>query len=69
MSLPQRGYTTGFVPDERDADGKLLKNNDDRTPYQLARFGKGLGVSLHPSCLSNCALHSSPPLVEPMRAH
>ena len=31
MSLPQRGYTTGYDPDV-----------DDRTPYQLARFDKGL---------------------------
>ena len=31
MSLPQRGYTTGY-----DAA------RDDRTPYQLQRFGKGL---------------------------
>ena len=42
MSLPQRGHTTGFVPDERDADGKLVRSHDDRTPYQLARYGKGL---------------------------
>ena len=31
MSLPQRGYTSGY-----DADA------DDRTPYQLARFSAGL---------------------------
>ena len=42
MSLPQRGYTTRYVDDERDADGKLIRSHDDRTPYQLARFGKGL---------------------------
>jgi len=32
MSLPQRGYTTGYDPQK-----------DDRTPYQLGRFIKGLG--------------------------
>ena len=32
MSLPQRGYTTGY-----DA------TRDDRSPYQLARFSRGLG--------------------------
>jgi len=42
MSLPQRGYTTRYVDDERDADGNLIRSHDDRTPYQLARFGKGL---------------------------
>ena len=31
MSLPQRGYTTGYDP-----------ARDDRTPYQLERFGRGL---------------------------
>ncbi len=31
MSLPQRGYTAGYDPER-----------DDRTPYQLARFGAGL---------------------------
>ena len=31
MSLPQRGYSTGYDPER-----------DDRTPYQLARFGAGL---------------------------
>jgi hypothetical protein len=31
MSLPQRGYTAGYDPE-----------HDDRTPYQLARFGAGL---------------------------
>ena len=31
LSLPQRGYTTGYSADE-----------DDRTPEQLERFGKGL---------------------------
>ena len=31
MSLPQRGYTTGYDPER-----------DDRTPYQLERFGRGL---------------------------
>ena len=31
MSFPQRGYTSGYDPDR-----------DDRTPYQLARFGGGL---------------------------
>jgi hypothetical protein len=43
MSLPQRGYTSGYVPDEMGPDGKVSKSNDDRSPYQLARFGKGLG--------------------------
>ena len=42
MSLPQRGYTTGYVPDELGPDGKIIKSNDDRTPYQLKRFGRGL---------------------------
>ena len=42
MSLPQRGYTTGYVPDECGPDGKVTKSNDDRTLYQQARFGKGL---------------------------
>ena len=42
MSLPQRGYTTGHVPDECGDDGKVVKSNDDRTPYQLARFVSGL---------------------------
>ena len=32
MSLPQRGRTTGYD-----------KDKDDRTPYQLGRFGRGLG--------------------------
>ena len=32
LSLPQRGYTTGYDPQK-----------DDRTPYQLGRFIKGLG--------------------------
>ena len=31
MSLPQRGYTSGYDPER-----------DDRTPYQLARFSAGL---------------------------
>ena len=31
MSLPQRGRTTGYD-----------KDKDDRTPYELARFMKGL---------------------------
>ena len=44
MSLPQRGYTSGFVPDEMGPDGKVIKSNDDRTPYQLARFGGGLSA-------------------------
>ena len=42
MSLPQRGYTSGYVADVRGPDGKVVQNNDDRTPYQLARFAKGL---------------------------
>ena len=44
MSLPQRGYTSGYVPDEMGLDGKVIKSNDDRTPYQLARFGGGLSA-------------------------
>ena len=32
MSLPQRGYTTGY-------DEKV----EDRTQYELLRFGNGLG--------------------------
>ena len=44
MSLPQRGYTSGYVPDEMGPDGKVIKSNDDRTPYQLARFGGGLSA-------------------------
>ena len=43
LSLPQRGYTTGYVPDELDGKGKLLKSNDDRTEQQLERFRSGLG--------------------------
>ena len=31
MALPQRGYTTGYDPAQ-----------DDRTPEQLALFGKGI---------------------------
>ena len=42
LSLPQRGYTSGYVPDECDENGKVVKSNDDRTPYELARFAKGL---------------------------
>ena len=42
ISLPQCGFTTSYADDERDADGKLLRSHDDRTPYQLARFGEGL---------------------------
>ena len=42
MSLPQRGHTTGYVDDERDSDDKVTKTNDDRSPYELARFGMGL---------------------------
>lgn len=41
-SLPQRGYTTGYVADELDISGQLLQSNDDRTPYQQARFAAGL---------------------------
>ena len=44
MSLPQRGYTSGYMPDEMGPDGKVIKSNDDRTPYQLARFGGGLSA-------------------------
>ena len=44
MSLPQRGYTSGYVPDEMGPDGEVIKSNDDRTPYQLARFGAGLSA-------------------------
>ena len=36
MSLPQRGYTTGYDP-----------ARDDRTLYQLERFGRGLGESMY----------------------
>ena len=42
LSLPQRGYTTGYVPDEVDSEGRVVKKNDDRTGAQLERFGKGL---------------------------
>ena len=53
LSLPQRGYTSGYVPDECDENGKVVKSNDDRTPYQLVRFAKGLKsinvVGLRPS--------------------
>ena len=42
MSLPQRGYTTGYVADVMGADGTKIEDNDDRTPYQRAKFGKGL---------------------------
>jgi hypothetical protein len=42
MSLPQRGRTTGFVPDDVDASGEVVKKNDDRTIDQLERFGRGL---------------------------
>ena len=41
LSLRQRGRTTGFVAVEVDvATGKVIKSNDDRTPAQLARFGR-----------------------------
>ena len=43
MSLPQRGYTSGYVPDELGPDGQVIKSNDDRSPYQLKRFARGLG--------------------------
>ena len=43
MSLPQRGYTSGYVPDELGPDGKVIKSNDDRSPYQRKRFSRGLG--------------------------
>ena len=43
MSLPQRGRTTGFVEDVRDAEGEMIQSNDDRTPAQLERFIHGLG--------------------------
>ena len=42
LSLPQRGYTTTYVPDVLDADGMVIMSKDDRTPYELVRFGKGL---------------------------
>ena len=42
MSLPQRGYTTGYVEDVMGADGEKIEDNDDRTPYERAKFGKGL---------------------------
>ena len=42
MSLPQRSYTSGYVPDECGPDGKVTKSNDYRTPYEKVRFGKGL---------------------------
>ena len=48
MSLPQRGRTTGYMADA-----------GDRSPYEIARFGMGLGsinVRAHAACL--CA---SPP--------
>ena len=43
--IPRGGgmsYTSGYVPDELGPDGKIIKSNDDRTPYQLKRFGRGL---------------------------
>ena len=43
MSLPQRGYTTGYVPDVLGPDGTVGQNKDDRTLYQRMRFVKGLG--------------------------
>ena len=42
MSLPQRGYTTGYVADVMGADGTKIEDNDDRTPYERVKFGKGL---------------------------
>eukprot|EP00966_Prymnesium_polylepis_P278662 6437905-Prymnesium_polylepis.1 len=42
MSLPQRGYTTGYIADEFGPNGEVIKSNDDRTPYEQARFAKGL---------------------------
>ncbi len=42
MSLPQRGYTTGYVPDVLGPDGTVEQNKDDRTLYQRKRFAKGL---------------------------
>ena len=43
LSLPQRGRTTGFVPDEVDARGKVVKSFDDRNQDQIERLRKGLG--------------------------
>ena len=34
-SLPQRGYTTGYVADEVDISGQLLQSNDDRTAWTI----------------------------------
>ena len=72
VSLPQRGYTSGYVPDEMGPDGKVIKSNDDRTPYQLARFGGGLsaytGSNPRPPYLSppaSLALHLQPPSPSP----
>ena len=42
MSLPQRGYTTGYVPDVLGPDGTVEQNKDDRTLYLRKRFVKGL---------------------------
>ena len=42
LSLPQRGRTTGFVPDEVDASGQVVKSFDDRNQDQMERFRKGL---------------------------
>ena len=65
MSLPQRGYTSGYVPDEMGPDGKVIKSNDDRTPYQLARFGGGLSAytGFQPAPLTS----SIPCLCRPLR--
>ena len=41
MSLPQRAYTTGYVPDVLGPDGTVEQNKDDRTLYLRKRFDKG----------------------------
>ena len=47
LSLPQRGHTAGFVPDEVDAAGVTVESNDDRAPAERARFGRGLkGINI-----------------------
>ena len=50
MSLPQRGYTTGYVADVMGADGTKIEDNDDRTPYERTKFAKGLkGIKCVPA--------------------
>ena len=47
MSLPQRGYTSGYVADVFGADGKKIKDNDDRSEYERLRFNMGLkGINI-----------------------